>query len=52
MSGLAVFGLKCPSLLDFDKRRLDPTIKQNLHDLYRVSKRKIYPGLLLFHKAI
>jgi len=36
MSGLAVFGLKCPSLLDFDKRRLDPTIKQNLYDLYRV----------------
>ena len=36
MSGLAVFGLKCPSLLDFDKRRSDNVISQNLHDLYHV----------------
>lgn len=36
MSGLAVFGFKCPSLLDFDKKRSDLTITRNLHDLYRV----------------
>ena len=36
MSGLAVFGLKCPSLLDFDKRRSDNVIAQNLRDLYHV----------------
>lgn len=36
MSGLAVFGLKCPSLLDFDKKRADPIIAQNLRDLYHV----------------
>ena len=37
MSGLAVFGLKCSSLLDFDKKRADPTIAQNLRDLYHVN---------------
>lgn len=37
MAGLAVFGLKCPSLLDFDKKRADPLIAQNLRDLYRVN---------------
>ena len=36
MSGLAVFGLKCPSLLDFDKKRSDGIIAQNLRDLYHV----------------
>lgn len=37
MSGLAVFGLKCSSLLDFDKKRLDKVIAQNLHDLYHIN---------------
>ena len=37
MAGLAVFGLKCPSLLDFDKKRSDDVIAQNLRDLYRVN---------------
>jgi hypothetical protein len=37
MSGLAVFGLKCPSLLDFDRKRSDPVIAQNLRDLYHVN---------------
>lgn len=37
MSGLAVFGLKCPSLLEFDKKRLDKIIAKNLCDLYHVS---------------
>ena len=34
MSGLAVFGLKCPSLLDYDKKRAKETTAQNLRDLY------------------
>jgi hypothetical protein len=37
MSGLAVFGLKCPSLLDYDKKRTNETTAQNLRDLYLVS---------------
>ena len=32
MSGLAIFGLKCPSLLDFDKKCSDSVVAQNLHD--------------------
>ena len=36
MSGLAVFGLKCPSLLDYDKKRKDDVVAQNLRDLYHV----------------
>lgn len=36
MSGLAVFGLKCPSLLEYDKKRSDGAIKQNLRNLYLV----------------
>ena len=36
MSGLAIFGLKCPSLLDYDKKRSDDIITQNLRDLYFV----------------
>ena len=38
MSGLAVFGLKCPSLLDYDRKRQDSVIKHNLHALYHVKK--------------
>jgi hypothetical protein len=37
MSGLAVFGLKCTSLLDYDKKRSDDVIAQNLRDLYHVN---------------
>ncbi|KKL87310.1 hypothetical protein LCGC14_1935980, partial [marine sediment metagenome] len=36
MSGLAVFGLKHPSLLDYDRRRSHPCIAHNLHTLYHV----------------
>ena len=36
MSGLAVFGLKCPSLLDYDRNRLDEATTVNLRDLYLV----------------
>ena len=36
MSGLAVFGLKCQSLLDYDRRRSDNATEQNLRDLYQV----------------
>jgi len=37
MAGLAVFGLKCPSLLDYDRKRKDLVIGQNLRDLYMVN---------------
>ena len=37
MSGLAVFGLKSPSLLDFDKKRSDNVIAKNLRDLYHIT---------------
>jgi hypothetical protein len=37
MSGLAVFGLKCPSLLDYDKKRSNEITARNLRDLYLVS---------------
>jgi hypothetical protein len=36
MSGLAVFGLKCPSLLQFDQQRRDPILEHNLRQLYGV----------------
>jgi hypothetical protein len=36
MSGLAVFGLKCPSLLSYDRSRSNATTAQNLRDLYLV----------------
>lgn len=38
MSGLAVFGLKCPSLLDYDRKRKDLSIEHNLRDLYHVEQ--------------
>ena len=38
MSGLAMFGLKCPSLLQFDKIRNEKTIKANLQKLYGVEQ--------------
>lgn len=38
MSGLAVFGLKCPSLLDYDRNRAsDEPVGQNLRNLYMVN---------------
>lgn len=37
MSGLAVFGLKCPSLLDYDRKRVGEATGQNLRDLYMVN---------------
>ena len=36
MSGLAVFGLKYPSLLDYDRKRRHLAIEQNLRDLYHI----------------
>jgi len=38
MSGLAMFGLKCPSLLNFDERRREGRVKHNLLKLYGVSQ--------------
>jgi len=36
MSGLAIFGLKFPSLLQFEKNKISPFIKRNLRTLYHV----------------
>ena len=36
MSGLAVFGMKCPSLLGYDRSRENEATAQNLRDLYLV----------------
>ncbi|MBS4166089.1 hypothetical protein NEOC65_001168, partial [Neochlamydia sp. AcF65] len=36
MSGLALFGLKFPSLLKFDQRKEEPIIKHNLSTLYKI----------------
>jgi len=38
MSGLAVFGLKCPSLLEHDRTRKNPATEHNLAKLYHVKK--------------
>lgn len=38
LSGLAVFGLKCPSLLQFDQQRHDPAVAHNLRTLYGVNQ--------------
>jgi len=38
ISGLAIFGLKFPSLLQFDNCKEDQVIKQNLKNLYRAGK--------------
>jgi hypothetical protein len=38
MSALAIFGLKYPSLLQFDRTRNDEIVKANLHNLYKVEK--------------
>ncbi len=36
MSGLAVFGLKCPSLLAYERGRFETATAQNLHNLYYI----------------
>jgi len=36
MSGLAVFGLKFPSLLKFEEGKMESTIRRNLRNLYHV----------------
>jgi Transposase DDE domain len=39
MSGLAIFGFKCPSLLQFEKAKTaEPMIRRNLRTLYQVEK--------------
>jgi hypothetical protein len=38
MSGLAIFGLKSPSLLDFDEKRKDKFVCHNLRTLYGVNQ--------------
>jgi hypothetical protein len=38
MSGLAIFGLKIPSLLQFDESSADATVKHNLKTLYQVKQ--------------
>lgn len=38
MSGLAVFGLKFPSLLQFEQQKKEGIISRNLKNLYRVQK--------------
>lgn len=39
MSGLAIFGFKCPSLLQFEKKKAsEPMIRRNLRTLYQVKK--------------
>lgn len=39
MSGLAIFGFKCPSLLQFEKQKsTEPLIRRNLKALYQVDK--------------
>jgi hypothetical protein len=38
MSGLAVFGLKSPSLLKFDEERQEESVRHNLSSLYGVER--------------
>ena len=38
MSGLAIFGLKYASLLQFDEKRTEPRIRANLASLYGVKQ--------------
>jgi len=38
MAGLAVFGLKCSSLLQFDQQRCDPVVEHNLRQLYGIAQ--------------
>lgn len=38
MSGLAVFSLKCPSLLAFERQREETATEKNLKDLYHINQ--------------
>lgn len=38
MSGLAVYGLKMPSLLKFEQKKLEPFTRRNLRNLYHVKQ--------------
>jgi hypothetical protein len=38
MSGLAVFGLKCPSLLDFERQKKEMPTENNLRDLFHINQ--------------
>jgi hypothetical protein len=38
MSGLAIFGLKFPSLLQFEESKAEPVIRRNLKNLYQVNR--------------
>ncbi len=38
MSGLAIFGLKCASLLEFDTKIREKRVKHNLNTLYHIKK--------------
>ena len=38
MAGIALFSLKCPSLLDFDRKRKNPAVIHNLKILFGVQK--------------
>jgi len=38
MSGLAIFGLKCPSLLDFHEKQKEKRVKHNLKQLYGINE--------------
>jgi hypothetical protein len=38
MSGLAIFGLKMPSLLKFEQEKLKPFMKRNLKNLYHIQR--------------
>lgn len=38
MSGLAIFGLKCSSLLAYERQREETATEKNLRDLYHVNK--------------
>jgi hypothetical protein len=38
MAGLALFGLKYPSLLKFDQNRENPTVRANLKTLYGIER--------------
>lgn len=38
MSGLAIFGLKYPSLLQFDQKKIEPHLAHNLNKLYLIDQ--------------
>lgn len=38
MSGLAIFCMKCPSLLQFDEKARDPELAQNLKNLFEINE--------------